>query len=462
MMTRTIKLLIILLALIMTAGTALPTQAQPGAAPENGQVVVPSGSPVQIAFATCSGFPDYQDHIDAALMAIAQFGPIKGFTVQLNPYLTMCSQATGEDTAMLITDNLQNVAVIGPLYSSSATGALPHFESVGLVTVIHGASQAGLESFGPGVFNRVLVSEPDTSFWLNIANSSPTGLAWRQEFFNAYGRSPDDLAMMAYDAANALLSAIDQTAYLSAGDLLIERGRLTTNVRTTITHPGASGPVTFHANGERINNLQTAVWADKFSTDVLSPRWSWLNPNPAYWSLTAHSGYLRIITHQEDYNQLVQPVPRSNFELRTRVFFEPTENYQMASLYVYGDENNFLKFGRAFCDTPPPDCKNNAIYFDYVKDGIIQGSNFATVITYVNLAYLRLVQDGNTYTAYVSKFATDWVELGSHTIDFDVKDVGLFTGNQGQPAVELHADFDYFIEQHPMSYLYLPMALVEP
>jgi hypothetical protein len=98
----------------------------------------------------------------------------------------------------------------------------------------------------------------------------------------------------------------------------------------------------------------------------LDSRWSWVREDPSRWSLTAHPGFLRLTTRQGELwpanNLLVQNAPGGDYEIQSRVIFTPTQNYQIAGLLAYQDDNNLLTLGRAFCDTPPPTCLNHAIY----------------------------------------------------------------------------------------------------
>ena len=59
--------------------------------------------------------------------------------------------------------------------------------------------------------------------------------------------------------------------------------------------------------------------------------------------------------------------------------------------------------GRAFCDLGPPLCVGNGIYFDHRAGGGAVGENYATVTTETGEAYLRIVHETGTYTAYYSR-----------------------------------------------------------
>lgn len=53
----------------------------------------------------------------------------------------------------------------------------------------------------------------------------------------------------------------------------------------------------------------SSTWIDNFDGPPLNNRWSWMNEDPTYWSLTDTPGFLRIITQQQNNNYLVQNAP---------------------------------------------------------------------------------------------------------------------------------------------------------
>jgi len=454
------KFVFFLIIVLVGMAFLLPMNAMTANAPQGDNVVVPPGDPIQIVFATCNGHSQYQDHLDAVQMAIDDYGPIDGFSVQRNDFLTLCDESSGHNEAITITGNTQNVGTVGPFYSTSTAGAAPVFEGFNVVMISYASSREDLPTKGTNIFNRTIITDPIPDNWFERLNQQPSALTWREDFDSLYGREPDNFAILAYDATMIMLTGIDQVSSVDGGgNLVIPRTALATEIRTTISYPGASGPITFQYNGDRVDNLTTAVWDDQFENTSLNPRWSWINEDATHWSLSANPGYMRIITQQQDKNRLVQDVPSGDFEIRTYLIFDPGENFQFAALYVYGDEDNFLKFGRAFCNKAPPECVGNGIYFDYVEDGELTGGNFATAVTEQSLAYLRLVSDGANFTAFVSTNGTSWEEIGTHTINFTPSKIGLSGSNGAQPASEIPADFDFFLVQYDLSHVYLPMII---
>lgn len=211
-----------------------------------------------------------------------------------------------------------------------------------------------------------------------------------------------------------------------------------------------------------LSAASSATWTDNFSSTSLDSRWSWIREDPTHWSLTTHPGFLRLTTQQtfsHVSNLLVQAAPVGDYEIQSRLIFTPTENFQMAGLIAYQDDNNSLSLGRAFCDVPPPACVNNGIYFDRVEGGSLVGSNYGMNIAVQGEAYLRLVRQGMTYTGYVSSDGANWILVGVHTVTITPTQIGLKATNQMQGASEISADFDFFTLIDNSHHVFLPLVL---
>lgn len=200
----------------------------------------------------------------------------------------------------------------------------------------------------------------------------------------------------------------------------------------------------------------TTTWTDNFDGPPLDSRWSWMNEDPAYWSLTAHPGFLCITTTEQNNNYLVQNAPPGNYEIQTRVLITPSENFQQAGLGIYLDDNNQLSLIRAYCGFPG--CVGNGIYYDVVEGGVFH--NYMITTTVQGEAYLRIVRQGNVYTGSVSENGIDWTVVGTPTVAFAPTKIGLRVGNNFQAAAsEIPADFDYFVLVDHSHRVLLPLVL---
>lgn len=212
----------------------------------------------------------------------------------------------------------------------------------------------------------------------------------------------------------------------------------------------------------------SVTWTDDFDTSSLNSRWSWIREDATHWSLTERSGSMRIITQRGGFfglggdakNMLLQKSPLGDFELQTRVIFTPTQNFQIAGLAVYQDDDNLFVLGRAYCDLIPSPCVGNGIYFDHKEQGSAIGSNFAMTTAATGEAYLRLKRQGPVYTGYVSLDGTNWTMVGVHTVVGGMVPfkVGLVAYNSNTDAADLPADFDFFTLIDNSHYLYLPLV----
>jgi len=176
--------------------------------------------------------------------------------------------------------------------------------------------------------------------------------------------------------------------------------------------------------------------------------------DPTHWSLTAQPGFLRIVSQQgylfgsggNAKNLLLQNAPSGDFEIRTHVFFTPTANFQIAGLLVYQDDDNYLLLGRAYCDTAPPTCAGNAIYFDHEEGREFCWQQLCNHNHASRRSILRIIREGTTYSGYYSEDGVSWMLIGWHTVgkNFTPLKIGLTTEDGGTGAPEIPADFDFF------------------
>ena len=198
-----------------------------------------------------------------------------------------------------------------------------------------------------------------------------------------------------------------------------------------------------HAQDEAPSSL----WRDEFDGPLAEP-WYWVNENPDKWMF--NDGFLRILTSSlgtGEENLLLRPVAEGDFTIKTRVLFEPDTDFQFAGLVIWQDEENYLQFGRLFCDLEGA-CVGNGIYFDKILGGDLVDGNFATPIDNPSDVFLRLERRGDMVRAFYSlDGAISWYEIGIHWIpsDFQVNGIGLTSSlDFNTPDWDISADFDFF------------------
>lgn len=293
--------------------------------------------------------------------------------------------------------------------------------------------------------------------------------------FPEYGDEAQMWGAFAYDATKIILAAIDRADSTDPAEIRDEIANASIYDGVVGTYEGfdAKGDV-LPQWGDMLRSLNGdwlslhpdpaalpayTYWTDDFTSTTLGSAWSWINEDPTHWNLTANPGYLRITLQQTPVtNWLVQPVPAGDFDIQTHVVFNPVENFEIAGLLLYQADNTYLLLGRAFCGFGYPGCVNgNGIYFDHLELGDIVSDNFAMRTPYEDHAYLRIIHEGENYTAYVSQDGADWWLVGRHVIG-DLPLMGLATGTGTQEVAEIYADFDFF-QFGPYTPVYLKSLL---
>jgi beta-xylosidase len=182
------------------------------------------------------------------------------------------------------------------------------------------------------------------------------------------------------------------------------------------------------------------LFKDDFNGSIDSG-WKIQNVNKKMY-LTNKSGWLEIIARSPlgTKNYFLRQIPEGNFELETKMIFEPVANYQIAGLIIYYNTANYILFGRAYCKTCLPD--GDGFYMDNVKRKYIEGS-FVTPAPGTDTVFLSLRREGDTYTSYSSEDGSNWTQIGVHTSTMKPRFVGLAAGQSTSGSRP--AQFDYFV-----------------
>lgn len=186
--------------------------------------------------------------------AVQEHGPVAGLPIELVQFDSKCSESGGQIAAQEAAGTANLAAIIGPTCSNAARGALPVLESHLVVTVSASATLPEVASYGPTVFNRVILHEdqPGSSEGAEVEDLESvqsfydrldSELASENRYFSAYG----------YDAATLLMQSLEQVAEPTAeGGLTIDRAALARQVRNTTGFEGVTGTITFDEAGNRV------------------------------------------------------------------------------------------------------------------------------------------------------------------------------------------------------------------
>jgi ABC-type branched-subunit amino acid transport system substrate-binding protein len=241
--------------------STLPTA--PTTAPITGQVVLHQPFAIIVAYAgpqTGAGSALFMPLQQAGQKAIEDHGPVHGFGVNLVAFNDSCTEGGGQAAAQQIVADEHIIAVVGPVCSNSAIGALPALQAANVVMISGSATMPGLSAYGPGVFHRTLLDDDqvDTLGYPSqiYIEDFPAVQSWLADFA-AWGgglleTGLNHFSPYQYDAMGVLLRALDLSSQaLNDGSLLIDREALRAAIRSTSNYPGVTGLITFETDGDR-------------------------------------------------------------------------------------------------------------------------------------------------------------------------------------------------------------------
>jgi beta-xylosidase len=229
---------------------------------------------------------------------------------------------------------------------------------------------------------------------------------------------------------------------------------------------GVSISPTLAAPASRPNTSGTSTgtsgWTDDFNSPLLDSRWSWVREDLTHWSLTSSPNNLRIISQagnlfgtgagtNDQKNILLTNAGTSDFQVTTKVSFNPTQSFQNAALMVYQDDDNYISLERVYAF-------GNGSEFILEQGGVptfTVSANTATTI------YLRIIKRGDTYSGLSSFDGATWNTIRQFNAMFSSPKIGLGAGNGGGVLTEIPADFD-FVEVEFNYPVYLPSIVKEP
>ena len=198
------------------------------------------------------------------------------------------------------------------------------------------------------------------------------------------------------------------------------------------------------------SNTNPPIFRDDFDKTI-SPEWIWNGADDNQWNLTNKPGFLHInLVHTANAFEegpvtfLLRDVEEENFEIVTRILFEPKRNFQGVGLVIYENDRNLVGLMRSYADVA--NYPGNAIYFDNMSPlapsyDDPDYANYPTPLSNPSEVYLKLRREGNTYTGFYSLDGKFWTLVGVHTSPIKPVSYGLSIGRSDQP---ISADFDYF------------------
>ena len=200
-----------------------------------------------------------------------------------------------------------------------------------------------------------------------------------------------------------------------------------------------------------------ACWTDTFDSPMLNSRWAWIREDATHWSLTTNPGFLRITTQDgtimEDYgsdqrNILVTDAPTGDYQITTKVSISPSQDYQLAGILIYQDDDNYLHLMQVY---------DSGIWMSFHKES---GGNITinAIKDSSPTVYLRITRQDTTYQGYYSKDGNAWTLVYTYTRSYTNPKIGLDATNTLPGLPQIPADFDFFQLGSNCGY-YLPLAI---
>lgn len=184
------------------------------------------------------------------------------------------------------------------------------------------------------------------------------------------------------------------------------------------------------------------LYEDGFESQSLDPSWLIIRENQSDWNLTAHPGHLKIITKTENLWQinvnnkikLLRNAPHGDFEVVTKVTYNPTQKFQQAGIIIYQDEENYVMLTRQMDDVANVEMSRE----------ISKVSKSKSAPASLTTLYLKLTKTGGAVTGAFSGDGNSWTTVDHVSgVKLEHPKVGI-VGYNAQLHTTVDADFDFF------------------
>jgi Beta-galactosidase/beta-glucuronidase len=242
------------------------------------------------------------------------------------------------------------------------------------------------------------------------------------------------------DVAEAFQTAIDEAKAIA------ENTNTTSAVLTTTLLGLQSARSTFFSS---VNDpIPAGSTVDAFDGPELNSAWTVFKPDNSKWSLTSKPGFLSLETSKGDTyetgnslpNIFLQDAPAGDFVITTKVNAAVRKNYQQAGVFLWQDEDHYLRLGHVW-DTTGSTGKSLETAYEY-NASYVKAKNMATHPGY-DTSYLQIRKVGNVVSTYYWD-GTAWKPAADPvTVNLTNLKVGLYGASTGD-GISVQADFDYF------------------
>ena len=144
-----------------------------------------------------------------------------------------------------------------PNYVEEIAQIIEQAKQLGITAKIYSAD--GFSN--PKIFELAPRSANGIVFTQIAENRSQVKKDFMAKYKTKFGEDPDIFALNSYDGAKILMNAIKQAAEIKDNKLVIDRDKVRSIVAATRDFDGASGKITFTANGDLVANI--GIWTSE-------------------------------------------------------------------------------------------------------------------------------------------------------------------------------------------------------
>ncbi|MCJ7631994.1 DUF1349 domain-containing protein [Candidatus Bathyarchaeota archaeon] len=201
------------------------------------------------------------------------------------------------------------------------------------------------------------------------------------------------------------------------------------------------GDTPYVMNVNNTDRYPLMSFSDEFSSTSVNERWAWTH-QPQSWFTS--SGSLLIsptlgtnLWSGDDSGQFMYQWMSGNFMVETKVSATLTTNYQQAGLMIRQDADNWAKINFEYSDGVTVKTGIN-------RNGVASPEQITSVPTSTSTVWLRVVRNGDSYTAYSSFDGLTWTQHYSWSQPLQgTLMVGLCV-TDANCMVAFQPSFDYF------------------
>ncbi len=198
-------------------------------------------------------------------------------------------------------------------------------------------------------------------------------------------------------------------------------------------------------------NFGTKGVSDSFQKPVLGPQWSWVREDPARWSLSEKPGAMLLTTgpgdivrNGNDATNILLQSANTDWTVDTKMVCAgaPAAPAQNAGLVAYGCDDNFVKFVYAAtfnfrrpADAGPAAGQLQLLVEENGEQKSLTSLSLEGVEGVNDGLWLRLVKQGDNYTAYYSVDGRKYEKVGTAKAVLEDVRVGVMACEGAMPAM---------------------------